>query len=111
MGAAVLLLFQEFGLEHFRLGALAGEEIVIAAIKLQSGAIEMDDMVADLVQQVAVMADDHDGRRITGEIIDQPQRPFEVEIVGRLVEQQQVRLRKQHRSEGDAHPPAAGKLF
>ena len=40
----------------------------------------------------------------------QPERAFEVEIVGRLVEQQQVGLREQRRGERDAHAPAAGKF-
>ena len=43
-------------------------------------------------------------------MILQPQRAFEIEIVGRLVEQQDVRLGKQHRGERHAHAPAAGKF-
>ena len=34
-------------------------------------------------------------------------RAFEVEIVGRLVEQQDLRLEEQHGGERDAHAPAA----
>ena len=56
------------------------------------------------------MADDDHGARIAREVIGQPQRAFEVEIVGRLVEQQQVRLGEQHRGERDAHAPAAGEI-
>ena len=40
----------------------------------------------------------------------QPQGAFEVEIVGRLVEQQQVRLGEQGRGHRHPHPPAAGEL-
>ena len=40
----------------------------------------------------------------------QPERAFEIEIVGRLVEQQQVGLREQRRGERDAHAPAAGEF-
>ena len=51
------------------------------------------------------------GRRRAGlEIVGEPQRSLEVEVVGRLVEQQQVGGGKQHRGEGDAHAPAAGEL-
>ncbi len=42
------------------------------------------------------------------QIVDEPQHAFEVEVVGRLVEQQEVGLREQHRGERDAHAPAAG---
>ena len=56
------------------------------------------------------MADDEQRRRIMREMLLQPERAFEVEIVGRLVEQQQVGLREQRRGERDAHAPAAGKF-
>ena len=90
--------------------ALALEARVIAAPERKLGIIEMQNVVGDGIEQVAVMADDEDRRRIAGEIIDQPERAFEIEIIGRLVEQQQVGRRKQHRRERDAHPPAAGKF-
>ena len=41
------------------------------------------------------MADDDHGVRIVREMVLEPERAFEVEIVGRLVEQQQVGLREQ----------------
>ena len=47
--------------------------------------------------------------RIGREIILEPQRALEIEIVGRLVEQQEVGLGEQSRGERDAHAPAAGK--
>ena len=56
------------------------------------------------------MADDDHGARIAREIVGQPQRAFEIEIVGRLVEQQQVGLGEQHRGERHAHAPAAGEI-
>ena len=40
----------------------------------------------------------------------EPERAFEVEIVGRLVEQQQVGLGEQGRGQRHAHAPAAGEL-
>ena len=48
--------------------------------------------------------------RIAGEMVLQPQRSFEIEIVGRFVEQQQVRLGKQSGGKRDAHAPAAGEF-
>ena len=70
----------------------------------------MQDVVDDVVEQVAIVADDQDRRGIGLEIIDQPEHAFEVEIIGRLVEQQQIGLREQHRGERDAHAPAAGEF-
>src|SRR5450631_1697080 len=70
----------------------------------------MQDMIADGIEQIAVVTDDEDCRPIAPEIIDKPQRAFKIEVVGRLIEQQEIGLRKQNRGERDAHPPAAGKL-
>ena len=41
----------------------------------------------------------------------QPERRFQVEVVGRLVEQQQIGVGEQRGGEGDAHAPAAGEFF
>ena len=71
----------------------------------------MEDLLGDVVEQIAVMADD-ENRRLAGlQIVGEPQRAFEVEIVGRLVEQQKVGLGEQHRGERDPHAPAAGKFL
>ena len=64
-------------------------------------------MVDDIVEEVALVADHEDRRRIGFEEILQPQHRFEIEVVRRLVEQQQIGLREQQRGERDAHPPAA----
>ena len=40
----------------------------------------------------------------------EPQRAFHVEVVGRLVQQKQVRLGEQRRRHGDPHAPSAGEL-
>ena len=47
--------------------------------------------------------------RIGGDVVLEPERAFEVEIVGRLVEQQEVGLGEQHGGERDPHAPAAGE--
>ena len=63
-----------------------------------------------IVEQLAVVADDQRGVRIFLQPRFQPERAFEIEIVGRLVEQQQVRLGEQRRGERHPHAPAAGKF-
>ncbi len=55
------------------------------------------------------MADDDDRMRIAAHIVLEPQRAFEIEIVGRFVEQQQVRFCKENGGECHAHAPTAGK--
>jgi hypothetical protein len=76
------------GVEHFAGGALFLERGIGALVERQLAAIEMQDLVDRSVEQVAVMADDDHGARIVRQMIFQPQRAFEIEIVGGLVEQQ-----------------------
>ena len=71
-------------------------------------ALEVEDLIGDVVEQVAVVADDDDRRRAALQILGEPEHPFKVEIVGRFVEQQEVGPGEQHRGERDPHAPAAG---
>lgn len=70
----------------------------------------MDRGGRNLVQQLAVVADQQDRVRIVPQVVLQPDRRFEVEVVGRLVEQQQFRLGEQYPGERHAHAPAAGEV-
>ena len=53
------------------------------------------------------MADDDDRRLVVHEEILEPHHRFEIEVVRRFVEQQQVGLREEERGERNAHFPAA----
>ena len=53
------------------------------------------------------MGDDDDGVRIARQVGLEPERAFEIQVVGRLVEQQQVGLGKEHARQRHAHAPAA----
>ena len=83
---------------------------IAAAIERELALIEMQDKSDRVLQQVAVVADEDRRAPVAGEKILQPKGAFEVEIVGRLVEQQQVRLGEQQRRQRHAHPPSAGEL-
>ena len=67
-------------------------------------------MVDRRVEQVAVVGDDDRGARIALQVVVEPDRTLDVEVVGRLVEQQQVGLGEQHRGERHPHPPATGEV-
>ena len=56
------------------------------------------------------MADDDHRARVAREKALEPQRAFEVEVVRRLVEEEQVRLGEEQRRQRHPHPPAAGKV-
>ena len=56
------------------------------------------------------MGDDQDGARIVAQMAFEPMHGLGVEMVGRLVEQQQLRLLEKQPAERDAAPLAAGEL-
>ena len=105
-----LLLLGELEVERLALAALALERRVAAAVERQLAAVEVQDPIDRIVEQVAVVADDDHGARIARQMVLEPQRAFEVEIVGGLVEQQEIGLGEQHGGERHAHAPAAGEF-
>ena len=110
MAALHFALFDELLIEHQPLLALTLERGISAAIKREPAALEMQHMVDRLVEQIAVVADDEDRMGIARQMRLEPQRPFKIEIIGRLVEQQQIRLGEKRRRQRHAHAPPAGKF-
>ena len=70
----------------------------------------MQDLFDGGVEKIAIMADDDHRAAIAPQIILEPHHAFEVEIVGRFVQQQKLRIGKKHSGQCDAHAPAAGKI-
>ena len=105
-----LLLLGELEIERLALAALALEGGVAAAVERELAGFEMQDPVDRVVEQIAVMADDDHRARVARDVLLEPKRRLEVEIVGGLVEQQQIGLGEQHRGERHAHAPAAGEF-
>ena len=72
-------------------------------------AIELENPAGDVVEEVAIVRHGDDGARI---VLQEPLEPgdrFGVEVVGRLVEQQQVGRLQQQPAQRDAAPLAAGE--
>ena len=93
------LLFVRFALDEVI--------VVIAAIADELALADFDDAADELVEKFAVVRDDEDRAGIGFQIILEPEQRFEVEMVGRLVEQQQVGLLRQQARQMGAHDPAA----
>ena len=72
-------------------------------------AIELQHAPRDVLQEVAVVTDDHERLRLAFQERLQPEDRFHVEMVGRLVEQQDVRLESQFARDGQPLPPTAGE--
>jgi hypothetical protein len=86
------------------------EGVVGALVEGELLALQMQDRADRAVEEVAVVADHQHGVGIFREEVLEPDRALEVEVVGRLVEQQHVGPREEHGGECDAHAPAAGEV-
>ena len=62
------------------------------------------------VHEGAVVADDEHGAVVVGDKAAQPLDALEIQVVGGLVEQQQVGVAQEELGERDTHLPAAGEL-
>jgi hypothetical protein len=82
------------------------EEAVVAVVLDEARVLELDGAGDHAVEEVAIVRDD-DGRAGVGlEVLLQPLGRADVEVVGRLVEQDQVGLADQQLGQRDAHLPA-----
>ena len=84
---------------------------IIALIGNAAAAIEFENPARDIVEKIAVMGDDQDRAGIGAQVALEPVDRLRVEMVGRLVEQQKLRLLKQQAAEGDAAALAAREFI
>ena len=106
--SAVLPLARLLG-QHQPLAPGALEPVVAAGVEGELPALEVADLLRHRVQEVAVVADQDQRARVAAQMLLEPDRGLEVEMVGGLVEQQEVGLEEQHAGQRHAHPPAAGE--
>ena len=90
--------------------ALLEIRAVVARIGGDAAVLERRDVVHAGVHEGAVVGDDEHGALIGGDEAAQPLDAFEVEVVRRLVQKQDVRVAQEQLGERDAHLPAAGEL-
>ena len=83
---------------------------VVALVGNAAAVVELEDPAGDVVEEVAVVGDDQNGARVIAQMAFQPVHALGIEMVGRLVEQQQVGLVEQQPAERDAASLAAGQL-
>ena len=102
-------LLLQHGLVRQPLVLLAQERGVVARPRREAPAVDLDDAGGEALEEGAIVRDEHHGARIVGEEVLQPGDCVDVEMVRRLVEQQDVRLRHQRPREQDPPAPAAGQ--
>jgi len=95
-----------------RVARLALDEVVVivARVDREAGRRQLGDRGDHAVQEVTVVGDDDDGARVAGEEILQPGERLEVQMVRRLVEQQERGRQQQQAGQRRAHPPAPREL-
>jgi hypothetical protein len=95
-----------------RRGGLAGRGApymvyVVPHVIGELAQVEIGDAGHHGIEEVPVVRHHDHGVGVLGEIALEPVASIEVQVVGRLVEEQQVRAPEQQLGEGDAHLPAA----
>ena len=93
------------------LGLLLQPARIIALVRDALAAIEFQRPTRDAVEEVAVVGDEDHAAGIVFEVMLQPVGGLGVEMVGRLVEQQDVRPRQQQLRQRHAPPLAAGQVL
>ncbi len=92
------------------LGLLVEPAGVVALERVAAATVELEDPARDVVQEVAIVGDRDDRALVGLQVALQPGDRLGVEVVGRLVEQQQVGGREQQAGERDAALLAAGEV-
>ena len=105
---ALLVLGGRLELRH-PLGSLLDEVGVVADVLGGAAVVELDHAVGDLVDEVAVVADQHDRAGVLRQEALEPLHRCEVEVVGRLVQQQHVRVLEQQSRQRHPHHPASAE--
>ena len=74
-------------------------EVVVADVHLYLAVVYVDDVRAHVVQEVPVVAHDEHGALVVHEEVLQPDDALQIQVVGRLVEEDDVRLAEQRLGE------------
>ena len=92
-----LLFLLLVGLLHLANQQLAGfvPEVVVTGIELNLAVIDVGDMGADLIQEITVMGYYDDGVREVNQELLQPCDSVQIQVVGRLVQKQDIRVAEQ----------------
>ena len=116
--AQPVLLHDQFAVELVAVALLLLQRVIAPLLEMGEAAIEPagdaaiepDDGAGERFQQAPVMADEHEGGAQGGQFLLQPGDGGEVEMVGGLVEQQDIGAGRQHAGEGCASGFAAGEI-
>ena len=104
-----LLVLEKRGLLRFPGLFLLEEIIVVAVVVVERAGAQLEHAGAEGVEERAIVRDDDEAAGIAGEVFLEPQQRLEIEMVRRLVEQQERGLGDEQAREVRAHHPTAGE--
>jgi len=84
--------------------------VVVPAVGVHPVVADLEDLADDRVEEGAVVADEQEGAAVPAEVALEPAEALEVEVVGGLVEEEQVRLGGEEPGEVGTHHPAAAEF-
>ena len=96
-------------LQQYLLGALLFKRAVIAPVANKLGLLDVDGDLGDGVEKFPIVADDEQSARIAFEPALQPHQRIQIQVVGGLVQQQQIARAHQGARQLQAHAPATRK--
>ncbi len=91
------------------LGLLLQVGRVVALVGVEPAAVDLGDPLGDVVEEVPVVGDGEDGAGVVRQVLLEPEHALGVEVVGGLVEQQQVGLGQQQLAQRDAAALTTGE--
>ena len=104
-----LLLVVHFLLQGQLLGPLAFKIGIAATVVIQLLPFDVQDLVYGGIQKCPVVGNYQQGAGLLHQIALQPEDGVQVQVVGGLIEQQQVCVSHQYLRQVKAHAPAPGK--
>lgn len=84
---------------------------VIARVTPETATVQLQNLGREALQESPVVGDEQYGAREGRDLLFQPGDGIEIQMVGRLIEQQQVRVGHQRTRQRDTTTPAAGQVF
>ena len=68
---------------------------IVALVGNAAAAIELENPAGDVIEEIAVVGDDQNRAGIVAQMALEPGHRLGIEMVGRLVEEKEIRLRQQ----------------
>lgn len=90
-------------------GVLADELLQVALVGLELETLVVDDVLADAVEEARVMRDDDGSARRVLQVLLEPLDVLHIQVVGRLVEQQDIGVLEDSTAQGELHLPTTRK--